>query len=404
MKAEVISIGTEILLGKLIDTHASFLAEQLSLIGIDLYFISSVGDNYQRLLGVLKQAWERSDLIIATGGLGPTQDDLTREAISGLLSEKPEVDLDLKRTLITYYKQRGQDMPLSNIKQATLIPSAIAIQNPRGTAPGWWVEKDGRIIIAMPGPPIEMQFMWKNEIFPRLQERNENVILSRTLKAFGLGESKVEEFIAHLLSSRNPTLATYAKQDGTYLRITAKASKLEEAQEMISKRELKIRSILGEYIWGVDDDTLESAVGQLLSAKGLSVAVADSFSSGFLTYILTDAPQYTSCFKGGLITTSEEGKISLGLDPRLVADNRTGEIATAMASLVRRKLDANIGIGIEGHSESLGGIKMGTIFIAIESEQNPQPVVQSYSGRYYQMRRRSAYCTLFEVWKFLNST
>jgi len=155
MKAEIISIGTEILLGKLIDTHASFLAEQLSLLGIDLYFISSVGDNYQRLLEVLRHAWQRSDLIIATGGLGPTQDDLTREAISGLLSERPEVDLDLKRALITYYKRRGRDMPLSNIKQATLIPSSIAIQNPRGTAPGWWVEKDGRIIIAMPGPPGE---------------------------------------------------------------------------------------------------------------------------------------------------------------------------------------------------------------------------------------------------------
>ena len=255
MKAEIISIGTELLLGEIVDTNTPFLANQLALLGIDLYFTSSVGDNYERLLGALRQAWQRSELIFTTGGLGPTQDDITREAIAGLLGEERKVDPGLKQSLVNYFMHLGLEIPPTNIKQATLIPSAAAISNPRGTAPGWWVEKDKRIIIAMPGPPSEMQFMWQNEVLSRLQQRAGAVILSRTIKTFGLGEGKVDELVAPLTSSTNPTLATYAKPDGIYLRITAKAATPEEAQAMISKREADVRSILNDYIWGLDDET-----------------------------------------------------------------------------------------------------------------------------------------------------
>jgi len=406
MRAEIISIGTELLLGEIVDTNTPFLANQLSLLGIDLYFTSAVGDNSERLSRVLKQAWQRSELILTTGGLGPTQDDITREAIARLLGEEIKVDPGLKEDIVNFFAQRGLEMPPTNIKQATLIPSATALPNPQGTAPGWWVEKDGRIIVAMPGPPSEMQFMWQNEVFPRLQDRAGAIILSRVVKIFGLSEPKVDELVAHLLSSPNPTMGVYAKLDGVHLRITAKATQRKEAEEMISRREADVRAILGDSIWGVDDETQESVVGQLLVAKGLSLAVAESFTGGFLTHTLASTPESQSYFKGGLIATSGEGKVALGLDPRLVTGGTSAELATAMAILARRKLDASIGIGIEGESnaESVSGMVPGTVFTAIDSEQIKQHTVQSYSGRLYQMRRRAAYYALFDLMKLLRPT
>ena len=253
----------------------------------------------------------------------------------------------------------------------------------------------------MPGPPNEMQFMWQNEVFPRLQQRAGAVILSRTIKTFGLGESKVDELVAPLMSSPNPTLATYAKPDGIHLRITAKAAKPEAAQEMISKREADVRSILNDYIWGVDDETLEDTVGQLLVTKELSLAVAESYTGGFLTYTLGSAPQSQSYFKGGLITTSDEAKVALGLESRLAVGRTSAEVAAAMASLVRQKLEASIGIGIEGYTESVSGVTIGKVFIAIDSEQIKQHTVQSYSGRHYLMKRRAAHQALFDLRKLI---
>jgi nicotinamide-nucleotide amidase len=405
MRAEIISIGTELLLGEIVDTNTPYLANQLSSLGIDLYFTSSVGDNAARLAGALKQAWQRSELIITTGGLGPTQDDITRDGIAGLLGEKLEVVLELKQNLIDFFARRGLEMPTSNIRQATIIPSAVAILNPQGTAPGWWVEKDSRIIVAMPGPPGEMQFMWQNEILPRLQKRTGAVILSRMVKTFGVSEAKVDELLADLTASSNPTLATYAKLDGIYLRIAAKADKLEVAQEMVSKHEAEVRAILGDIIWGVDDETHEGVVGQLLMTKGLSLAVAESFTGGFLTHTLASTPGSERYFKGGLIATSDEVKVALGLDPKMVTGKANAEVATAMAVLARRKLGASIGIGIEGESspEAVSGMVPGTVFVAIDSEQTKQHQVQSYSGRLYQMRRRAAYYALFDLMKLLRS-
>jgi len=405
MRAEIISIGTELLLGEIVDTNTPFLADQLSSLGIDLYFTSAVGDNSARLAGVFKQAWQRSELIITTGGLGPTQDDITRDAIAGLLDEKPEVNEELKQHIVDFFARRGLEMPPSNIRQATLIPSAVAIPNPQGTAPGWWVEKEGRIIAAMPGPPGEMQFMWQNEVFPRLQKRTGAIILSRMVKTFGMSEAKVDELLTDLTASTNPTLATYAKLDGIYLRIAAKAEKLEEAQEMISRREAEVRAILGDIVWGVDDETQESIVGQLLVAKGLSLAVAESFTGGFLTHTLASAPESQRYFKGGLIATSDEVKVALGLEPNLVTGEASAEVATAMAILARHQFGASIGIGIEGERapEAISGMVPGTVFIATDSEQINHHTVRSYSGRLYQMRRRAAYYALFDLMKLLRS-
>ena len=402
MKAEVISIGTELLLGEIVDTNTPFLATQLALLGIDLYFTSASGDNYERLSGTLRQAWQRSDLVLATGGLGPTEDDITREAIAGLLGEKLEVDPALKEDLVNFFARIGLEMSLNNIKQAALIPSATALPNSQGSAPGWWVEKEGRILIAMPGPPSELQNMWQNEVFPRLQQKTGGIILSRVIKTFGLSESKVDELAAPLMSSSNPTLATYAKPDGIHLRITAKAARPEEAQEMLAGREADVRAILSDCIWGVDDETQESVVGQLLVARGLSLAVSESYTGGFLINSLASAPQSESYFKGGVIANSDEAKVALGLDPRLITGRASAEVAAAMAAWVRRQFDASVGIGIEGYTEKTG--VSDKVFIAIDSEELKQHVVQSYSGRYYQMRRRTPYFTLVDLMKLLRST
>jgi nicotinamide-nucleotide amidase len=362
-----------------------------------------VGDNPGRLSGALRQAWERSDVIITTGGLGPTQDDITRETIAGLFKEEPAVDPALKQSIVDYFAQRGIEMPASNIKQAVLVPSAAAIPNSRGTAPGWWVERDGRIIVAMPGPPGEMQFMWQNQVFPRLQRKTGAIILSRMLKTFSLTEAKVDELVTPLMSSPNPTLATYAKLDGIYLRIAAKAARRPEAEELISRHEADIKKILGDAIWGADDETQESVVGQLLTTRGLTLAVAESFTSGYLAHTLASAPGSRSYFKGGIVAATDEVKVVLGIDAGLVAGEPSAELAVAMASLARQKLGASIGIGIEGYSEPVGGTLPGTVFIAIDRESIDEPVVQRYSGRLYQMKKRAAYYALFDLMKLLRS-
>src|SRR5581483_593386 len=212
MKAEVISIGTEILLGEILDTNAQFIASRLPALGIDLYWMSKVGDNRGRLVALLQQAWERSELIICTGGLGPTEDDVTREAIAETLGEAPYVDAGQEDQLRRWFAGRGVVMPERNLKQAWLTPSTRAIPNPRGTAPGWWAEKDGRLVIAMPGPPAEMARMWEKEVAPPLERRATGaVILSHTVKTAGLGEGTVDEMISPLLKSTNPTIGVYAK-------------------------------------------------------------------------------------------------------------------------------------------------------------------------------------------------
>ncbi|MDD4859218.1 MAG: molybdopterin-binding protein, partial [Dehalococcoidales bacterium] len=224
MKAEIIATGTEILLGEIVDTNTSFLAGELATLGFDIHFASLVGDNFERFTGVLRQAWERSDIIITTGGLGPTQGDITRDVIAAFLGEQTFVDDGLKQNLTEFFSRLGMTMPENNLKQARLIPSAQALLNPLGTAPGWWVEKKGRIIITLPGPPGELQPMWRNQVVPRLQKQSGAVILSRVLKTWGLSESRVDEMVAPMLSSKNPTVAIYARQDGIVLRITAKST------------------------------------------------------------------------------------------------------------------------------------------------------------------------------------
>ncbi|MFL5733233.1 MAG: CinA family nicotinamide mononucleotide deamidase-related protein [Chloroflexia bacterium] len=279
MRAEIVSIGTELLLGTITDTNASFLAQRLAAIGIDCYYVSQVGDNLGRLVDTLERASGRSDLVVATGGLGPTQDDLTREAIASLLGETMTVVPALERDLRDFFERRGVQMPERNLKQATLIPSAEILPNPVGTAPGWWVssEHEGQssVIVAMPGVPYEMKRMWEREVEPRLRSQGSGVIVSRTLKTMGLGESAVEAKVQDLMGGSNPTLAPYAKQDGVHLRVTAKAATPEEAERLISGLEAEVRSRLGAAIYGADDETPVGVLRRLLSEAGYRYAVLE---------------------------------------------------------------------------------------------------------------------------------
>src|SRR5205085_6928928 len=302
MRAEIISCGTELLLGHITDTNATYLAQSLASLGIDLYFVSQVGDNQGRIVETLRRAWERSDLVVITGGLGPTEDDLARESISELMGETMQVDSELEGELRAMFAARKSVMPERNIKQATLIPSAQVLRNPRGTAPGWWVEKDGHIIVAMPGVPREMYHMWENEAIPRLAPFTGGLIFTRILRVWGLGESAVEERLDALLHNTNPTIATYAKSDAIDVRITAKAKTREQAEEQVAAMEAQVHQILGHYIFGVDKDTLQRVVGRYLSERHQWLAVMESVTGGLLASTITDDPGSSKHFIGGVVT------------------------------------------------------------------------------------------------------
>ncbi len=370
MRAEIISCGTELLLGHITDTNATYLAQSLAALGIDLYFVSQVGDNQGRIVETLRRAWERSDLIIMTGGLGPTEDDLARESISALLGETMQVDPRLEAELRAMFSARNSQMPERNVKQATLIPSAQALPNPRGTAPGWFVQKDGRIIVAMPGVPREMYRMWDEEAIPRLSPYTGGLIFTRILRVWGLGESTVEERLQSLLHSNNPTIATYAKSDAVDVRITAKGETRAEAEQKVAEMEAQARQILRHYVFGVDKDTLQGVIGKYLTERGQWLAVMESLTGGLLSSAITDSPGSSKHFIGGIVSYSPDLKVQMGV-PREVIDQYgvvSEQTARAMAHAVRELLHADYGLGITGVAgpDKQEDKPVGTVHIAIE--------------------------------------
>jgi nicotinamide-nucleotide amidase len=406
MRTEIISIGTELLLGEITDTNSAYLAGQLPLLGLDLNFMSTVGDNRQRLIETLKQAWQRSDIIITTGGLGPTQDDITREAIAEFVGEEITIDQALVQKFEEMFRYYKIEMPQSNVKQAAVIPSAEIIQNPRGTAPGWWVERDNKIIITMPGPPREMKLMWTQQIMPRLQQKIAGaVIVSKTIKTFGLTEAEVDERASPFLPATNPSLGTYAKVDGIYLRITAKANTEGKAQELITKRENDLRAVLNDYIWGVDTETLEGITGVLLTTKGLSLATMESYTGGFLANVITNVPGSSKYFKGGLIAYTDESRTAFGLSKQLISNHGavSSQAVEAMATIAREKLGVSIGISLTGvmGPEEIGGQPVGTIFIGLDDGQHRQSITKNYPGNRLQIKQRAVTSALFELRKIL---
>jgi nicotinamide-nucleotide amidase len=382
MKAEILSVGTEILLGEILDTNSQYIAARLPALGIDLYYKHTVGDNLGRLTEVLGRAWERADIVFTTGGLGPTEDDLTREAIAAVLGEDVAVDPDLEAWVRAFFARRNAPMPERNLKQAWLIPSARAIPNPRGTAPGWWVERDGKSIVAMPGPPAEMTRMWDAEVEPQLRRRPTGVVLiARTLKTSGIGEGSVDEMLSPLLKTTNPSIGVYARADGIHVRIAAKAHDKAEALEMIEPVEEEVRRILGPAVWGTDDDTFESMVGRLLLDRGLTLAVMESCTGGLLADVITNVPGSSRYFRGGVVAYATDIKVAMGVDPSVIEEHGviSAETAAAMAEAARLRLGADVGIGITGVAgpDPQEGAAVGQVHVAVADALGP-PATMSY--------------------------
>ena len=293
------------------DTNSAYIADELAKLGVELRWGVKVGDHPVRLEEAIERALSRSDITIMTGGLGPTSDDLTRESIAAVLGEEMEVKDDLLAHLRSQFESRGISMPATNIKQATLIPSAQVIPNPMGTAPGWWVERDGHVIAAMPGPPREISYMWENQVGPRIRSLNPQIaIVTRTLKTFGITEGGLDEMLSPLFRSENPNLGIYSKRDGIHLRAIARGSSQEEAESLIEPMESEIRKMVGHAIWGEDDDTPVSAALGALSERGLTLAVAEGFTGGLLSSALQDSPYAGGVFVGGVVIAGKSVPIS----------------------------------------------------------------------------------------------
>src|SRR5579872_6193754 len=353
MRAEILSIGTELLLGQIVDTNANFLAQQLPPLGLDLFYVSQIGDNRGRLGDAFRQALHRSDVIITSGGLGPTEDDLTREAISDVLGETPQIQPDLEKDLRAFFTNRGRTMPDRNVKQATLIPSAKVLPNPVGTAPGWWVEHDGKVIASMPGVPHEMHKMWEEQVQPRLAKLvSGGVIVSRTLKLVGIGESHAEEALGELTRSTSPTLATYAKSDGIHLRLTAKAKTHIEAEQQLNDFEPRVRARVDEWFYGTESDNFPAVVGALLRQRKLTLATAESATGGQLASLITEAPGASDYFVAGYVAYSAKAKRALGLSDVILQQHGTvaEETTQALAAAARKAANADVAIATTGNA------------------------------------------------------
>lgn len=356
MKAEIVAIGTEILLGEIVDTNSAWIARQLPALGIDLNHTSVVGDNMDRVVDTLGRAWDRADLVITTGGLGPTEDDLTREAIARMLGEEPYVVPELEQRLRAFFERRGIEMPETNIKQAWLIASARAIDNPRGTAPGWWTERAGHMIVSMPGVPPEMERMWTNEVAPELEGRSGAVLVTRTLKTAGIGEGTVDEMARPVFATPGIGVGTYARADGVHLRIGAKAATSEEARRLIEPVERELDAIFGNAIWGRDDDTLEGFIAKTLNERGQSVATLESATGGLLASTLSDAAGAGESFAGGRVAAGSTEEFT----------TVAAETAEAMASAARERLGSDYGVGITGALGPEQTLEQpGTVFVAV---------------------------------------
>lgn len=398
MRAEILSIGTELLLGQITDTNASYLAQQLGILGIDLFFVSQVGDNLDRLAETLRRARDRSDLVIMTGGLGPTEDDLSREAIAAVLDETPEVDPQLETELRAFFAGRGIEMPARNVKQAWVLPSVTPLPNPVGTAPGWWAERDGKIVVAMPGVPHEMMRMWEHEVVPRLRPRTGAVLFTRILRVAGMGESTVEERLSDLIHSSNPTVATYAKRDAVDVRISAKAASAAEAEQLVATVEARARDILGAHVFGVNRETPQSVVLATLVERRLTLATMESCTGGLLANLLTDVPGSSAAFRGGLVSYATDLKVRWGVPEETVARNGviSAETALAMAEGVRSYLNTDVGIGITGVAgpDEQEGKPVGTVHIAVASGGRSSATRQSFRGARSEIKWRAAITAL----------
>ncbi len=392
--AEIICVGTELLLGDIVNTNAQFLAKELARLGIPHYYQTVVGDNPQRIQQAVAIACERSRLLIFTGGLGPTPDDLTIETLADFfdtpLEERPELVEEIRQK----FEQRGREMAPSNRKQACLPQGTTVLPNPSGTAPGIiWEPRPGLLLMTFPGVPKEMHTMWTETAVPYLQTHGwvSQPIFSRTLKFWGIGESTLAEQVEHLLKLENPTVAPYASQGTVKLRISVRADSEETAIALMDPIATEILAIAGDHYYGTDDDTLASVVGTLLRQRGHTLSVAESCTGGGLGHCLTEVPGSSDYFMGGIISYANDIKIGLlGVHP--VTLEKEGAVSDAvacqMAAGVRARLGTDWGVGVTGIAGPSGGSEekpVGLVYVGIAG---PDGKVNSQAYRFGNQRGR----------------
>ncbi|HEY9778291.1 MAG TPA: competence/damage-inducible protein A [Planktothrix sp.] len=385
--AEVLSIGTELLLGQVLDTNAQFMAIELARLGLNSFFRTTVGDNKERIKECLKRALERSDIVITTGGLGPTPDDLTTECIAELLEAKMEMDETVVERVRAFFRTRGYPMPESNAKQGLRPIGAEILPNPIGTAPGIIFAltperlsqvgikaETPRLILTFPGVPSEMKGMWRETAEPLLFKKFGGTTLwSCELKHYGIGESALAEQYRHLLDMENPTVAPYAGRGECRLRVTARGSSVEEAQRVAMPVVEEIRRGSKHRLYGTDDDLLETAVGRLLIERGFTISAAESCSGGLISTRLTDIPGSSKYVNLNLVTYSNEAKVKLlGVSEELLAEHGavSAECARAMAEGVRRLTGASVGVSTTGIAGPDGGSEdkpVGLVYLGISA-------------------------------------
>ena len=372
MKAEMIAVGTEILLGDIVNTDAQVISMGLNELGIDVYYQTVVGDNPERLKEVLDIARKRSDLIITTGGLGPTLDDLTRETIAEAFGKKLVLHKPTLRRITAFFEQIGREMTQNNVKQAMLPADCKVLANDWGTAPGCVFEADGVYVMMLPGPPRECTPVFRTAGMAYLARLADGVIVSHYIRIFGIGESTMEEKLHDLMEhSSNPTVAPYAKDGECLVRVTAKADTKEAAEQLLEPVVRQVCDQLGDVVYGVDVPDLAHAVAKVLTEKGLSLSVAESCTGGLLSKRITDVPGASVFYKGGACTYCNEIKVKVLGVKQETLDRYTAvssQTAREMAEGIAKAYGTDLGIGITGYAGPDGGedgTPAGTIYIGI---------------------------------------
>lgn len=363
MRAELLFVGTELLLGEILNTNAQYLSQQLANLGIDLYYQSVVGDNWERIAGSLRQALERSDVVITSGGLGPTEDDITREVTAEVTGRPLALHEGWKAFLEGFYASRKRAMPQNNLRQAMVPAGATILHNDRGTAPGLIVPAEGgKAVILLPGPPNELLPLFENQVIPYLTGRMGGqplTLVTRTLRIVELGESALMERLAPLVDGQTEvTIAPYAKLAECHLRLATKAATVAEGLAMIAPVEAQVRDLVGPYVYGLDSTTLEAAVGELLRTHGLQLSLAESCTGGLIAQRVTAVPGSSDYFGFGLTTYANEAKERLlGVDPGSLATHGavSEEVAAQMAAGALRVSGADLALSVTGIAGPGGG-------------------------------------------------
>jgi nicotinamide-nucleotide amidase len=376
--AEILTVGTEMLLGDLVDTNSAYLGGRLAALGVSVYRHTTVGDNVARITAALREAASRADLVITTGGLGPTSDDLTNQCLGEAAGREMVEYPEARRHVDEMFRRFGREPTPSNYKQAIFPEGSKLIPNPVGTAMGAMLELDGALVATFPGVPGEMRRMFEDTLESLIRERSEGAIVSRTLWFTGIGESALAEQVQDLLDASDPTVAPLAGQGKVRLRVTSRADTTEEAAKKIAPVANKILTRLGDHYFGEDDETLESALGKLLTDRGVTLALAESCTGGLLAKRLTDGAGASAYFIEGLVTYSNESKERLLGVPNdlLVQHGAVSEpVAGAMAEGVRKVAGTDYGLSVTGVAGPEGGSEqkpVGLVFVGVSDEEGTE--------------------------------